>query len=95
MLFTFLRYLHFSLDFLVMYKKPGLIRSLRLLPKFMTSQAGQKVVTIHILPNILRSKGNHAMKFGQLIEYYIRYIFLQKPCRKCSMETSSKPIFVF
>ena len=33
----------------------------------MTSQTVQKIVTIHILPNISRSKGNQVMKFGQLI----------------------------
>ena len=30
---------------------------------------------IHILPNILRSKGNQTMKFGQLIKYSIRNIY--------------------
>ena len=37
----------------------------------MTSQAGQQVITIHMLPNISRSKGNQATKFGQLIEYNV------------------------
>ena len=31
----------------------------------MTSQS----ITIHILPNISRIKGNQTMKFGRLIEY--------------------------
>ena len=26
-------------------------------------------IAIHILPNILQSKGNQIMKFGQLVEY--------------------------
>ena len=34
----------------------------------MTSQTGQQIITIQILPNISRSKGNQTMKFGQLIE---------------------------
>ena len=34
----------------------------------MTSQSGYKTITIHILPNISRSKSNQIMKFGQLIE---------------------------
>ena len=34
----------------------------------MTSQPGQQTVTIHILPNISRSKGNQTLKFGQAIE---------------------------
>ena len=37
----------------------------------MTSQAGQQVITIHMLPNISRSKDNQATKFGQLIEYNV------------------------
>ena len=36
-------------DFLVMQKN-SLIRKLWLISKFMTSQAGQKVITIYILP---------------------------------------------
>ena len=34
----------------------------------MTSQTGKQIITIHVLPNIPRSKGNQAMKFGQLID---------------------------
>ena len=34
----------------------------------MTSQPGQQTIKMHILPNISRSKGNQAMKFGQVIE---------------------------
>ena len=34
----------------------------------MTSQLGLQTITIHILPNISKSKGIQAMKFGQLIE---------------------------
>ena len=41
-----------------------------------------ETITIHILPNILRSKGNYTMKFGQLIEYNVKNIFLQKSCRR-------------
>ena len=45
--------------------------------------------------NISRIKGNQAMKFGLLIEYYKRNIFLQKSCRKWGKETSSRRLFVF
>ena len=41
----------------------------------MTSQTGQQMTTIHILPNISRSKVNQTMKFGQLIEYNMRKFF--------------------
>ena len=44
----------------------------------MTSQTGQEINTIHILPNISRSKGNQTTKFGQLIEYNMINIFLEK-----------------
>ena len=54
----------------------------------MTSQSGQQTVTIHILPNISRSKGNQTMKFGQLIEYN-RNVFIQKSCRKQGREANS------
>ena len=44
----------------------------------MTSQRGKHTTAIHILPNISRNNGNQTMGFGQLIEYYIRNIFLEK-----------------
>ena len=43
----------------------------------MTSQLGLKTIAIHILPNISQSKGNQTMKFGQVIDYNKRNIFLQ------------------
>ena len=50
--------------------------------KFMTSKPCLQTIAIHMLPNILRTKGNQAMKLGQLIEYNKRNIFLKKLCRK-------------
>ena len=44
----------------------------------MTSQPGKQAIAIHIYPNISRSKSNQALKVGQLIEYNIRNIFLEK-----------------
>ena len=64
------------------YRKNGLIRKIRLTSKFMTSQPGLQTIGKQILPNISQNKGNHAMKFSQLIELNIRNIFLQKICRK-------------
>ena len=46
----------------------------------MTAQPGLQTIAIR-LPNISQSKGNLTMKFGQLIEYNKRNIFLQKLCR--------------
>ena len=40
----------------------------------MMSQPGKQTITIRILTKISRSKSNHTMKFGQLIEYNKRKI---------------------
>ena len=42
----------------------------------MTSKT-EKKKTIHILPNISKSKDNKTMKFGQLIDYNTKNIFLE------------------
>ena len=57
----------------------------------MTSQPGKQTVIIHVLPNILRNKDNQAMKFGQLREYNMKNIFLEKPYTKFGGETSPRP----
>ena len=41
----------------------------RLISTFMMSQPGNQTITIHIQPNISRSKSNLRIKFGQVIEY--------------------------
>ena len=48
----------------------------------MTSQPGLETIPIYMLPNISQRKGNQTMKFGQLIEYNERIIFLKKLYRK-------------
>ena len=48
----------------------------------MKSHTGQQIIAIHILPNISTSKDNQTMKFGQLIKYSLRSIFLQKYAEK-------------
>ena len=65
-----------------LYRKNGLIRNIRLISKFMTSQSEKQTIAIHILSNISRRKGNQTMKFGQLIEYNMTNIFFQKSYRK-------------
>ena len=67
-----------------------MIRNIRLVPKSVTSKPATTIV-IQILPNISRKKGNQAMKFGQLTEYKIRHIFLEKPYTKCGEETITRP----
>ena len=54
-----------------------------LISKFMTYQPGKQTNAIHIFPNIYRSKGNQTTKFGQLVEYDMRNIFLEKAYTKC------------
>ena len=44
----------------------------------MMSQTEQQIIAINILCNIRRSKDNKAIKFGQLGEYNMRNIFLEK-----------------
>ena len=42
------------------------------------------------MPNISISEGNHqTLQFRQLIEYNMRYIFLEELCTKCGAETST------
>ena len=57
----------------------------------MTSQTGKQIITIHIMPNISRSKDNEVMRFGQLIEHYL----FQNTYRKGGRETSSRRLFCF
>ena len=76
----------FDLTFLAMYKN-GLVRKIRLILKFMTSQPGFQTIAIHTFPNISRSKGNQAIKFGQLIEYNMNNIFTEKSYTKFAGET--------
>ena len=53
----------------------------------MTSPPGKETIAMLILPNISRSKGNQTMKFGQVIEYDMRHVFLEKTYIKCGGET--------
>ena len=56
----------------------------------MTSQSGYRTIVIQILLNILRSKDNQVMKFGQLIECNMRNICLEKSYTKCGGEASPR-----
>ena len=72
--------------------KNGLIRKIRLISKLMPSKPGYQTIAIHILPNISRNKGNQRMKSGQLIEYNMRNIFLEKSFSRCGGETIPIPL---
>ena len=52
----------------------------------MTSQPGQQTTAIHIIIDIIRSKENQAIKFGQFIEHNLRNIFLEKSYKKCGRD---------
>ena len=41
-----------------------------------------KTITIHIMPNISQIKGNHTLKFGQVIAYNKINIFVSKIMQK-------------
>ena len=56
----------------------------------MTSKTVQQIISLHIFPNISRSKGNQALTSGQLIEYSMRNIFLEKLYTKCGGEASPR-----
>ena len=43
----------------------------------MMTQPEKQTTAIHIFPNFSRSECNQSMKFGQLIEYNIRNIFVE------------------
>ena len=53
----------------------------------MTSQPVKQTIAIHTLPNISRSKSNQATKIGQLIEYNMRNISLEKSYTTRAEET--------
>ena len=44
----------------------------------MGAQRGNQTIAIQLMSNISRNKGNQAMKFGQLIKYNMRNIFIEK-----------------
>ena len=57
----------------------------------MTSQPGKEIIVKHILPNISRSKNNQTMKFGQLIEYNMRNIFIENSHKNLVEKVLSDP----
>ena len=69
----------------------GLIRKVTLNSKFVTSQPGKQLITIHILPCISKSKGNQTIKFDQLIEYKMANISVEKSYAEWGVETIPRP----
>ena len=64
-----------------------MIRKIRLISKFITSQPGLQTIAIHMLLNITRSKSNQTVKFDQLENYNMKKIFLEKLYTKYDGET--------
>ena len=63
------------------------MKKIRIISKSVTSQPGYETITMHILPNVSRNKGNQAIEFGELIEYNMRNIFVEKSYTRCAGET--------
>ena len=59
--------------------------------KFYEVTAWLSNIVRDILSNILRSKDNQTMKFGQLMEYKMRKVFLEKSYTKRDQETGPRP----
>ena len=59
----------------------------------MMSQNRQQMFTRHVLLNVSRGKGNQTMKFGELIEYNMRNIFIEKSYTKYGGEASPRPFY--
>ena len=57
----------------------------------MTSQPGWQTITMHVVPNIPRNKSNQTVEIGQLIEYNMRNISVEKFYTKCGEETIPRP----
>ena len=73
--------------------KNGLMRKLRLISRYMTSQPREKQLQ-YTLFNISRSKGNQTIKFSQLIEYSIG-CFSSKNHAKNEAERLDSDLFLF
>ena len=59
----------------------------------MTSKTGQQIITIQIYcPISQQVKGTRQIKFGQLIEYKMRNIFLEKSYTECGGKTSPRTL---
>ena len=57
----------------------------------MNSQIEKQKNTIHILSNISRSKGTQTIKFGQLMKYNMRNIFLENHAQNVVEKLVLKP----
>ena len=61
----------------------------------MTPQPDLQTIAIHILPNTPQTKGNQTMKFGQLIEFNKRNVFLKKNYTENEARRLVSDLFLF
>ena len=57
----------------------------------MIPQPGKQIITKYVFSNISRNKDNQTMEFGQLIEYNMRNICLEKLFTKFNEKTIPRP----
>ena len=74
-------------------RKNGLIRKIKFILIFMTSQPRHK--QLQYTNCSISPESNQTTKINQLIEYNKKNILLKKSCRKLVTETSPRPLFVF
>ena len=90
-LFSFSKYLSFCRDFLVMQKKQfdqkdKVNLKIHYVTTWITNNCNAHIA------DYLRSKSNQTMKLGQLIEYNMRNIFVEKSPTKYGGETMTRPL---
>ena len=59
----------------------------------MTLATEKLIITIHILPNLSKGKGNLTLKLGQFIECKMTNYFPESRFTKYDDETSSRPLY--
>ena len=92
--FLFLRYINFCPDFFGHVGK-RLDKEAEINFKIYDVINWKKKIAMHILPNILRSRGNQTMKVGQLIEYKRRNIFPQNHAENKEVRLFPQPFLIF
>ena len=67
-----------------------MLKNIRLILNFKTLQAGQQIIAMQILSSISRGKRKQTWGIGQLIEYNMRNIFLEKSYKKYGGEITPR-----
>ena len=87
-------YLLFCPDFLVIWKKWFDKKDKVNFKIYDVTQTGQQIITIHLLPNVSKSKGTQAIKFCLSIEYKMINIFLEiSYTKKCRGKAIPRPCY--